>query len=104
MNPRKYQFKQGTGGAAIAVKITPRAKKNEISEVLEDGTVKIKLTAAPVEGKANQELVAFLADFFKLPASKIEIVAGQTSRNKLIAIAGLDPQTVQTKILAALSR
>ena len=102
MSARKHQFRNSTGGAAITVKVTPRAKKNEIAGVLDDGTVKIKLTAAPVDGKANQALTEFLADFLKIPAARIEIVAGQTSRDKLIAISGLDPLTVQERILAAL--
>jgi uncharacterized protein len=104
MNTRAHQFQNGTSGAAIAVKVTPRAKKNEITGILEDGTVKIKLTAPPVEGQANQALVKYLAEFLKIAPSEVEIVAGSTSRDKLVAISGLDPHTVQEKILAGLPK
>jgi uncharacterized protein (TIGR00251 family) len=104
MNTRNHDFQNGTSGAAIAVKVTPRAKKNEITGILEDGTVKIKLTAPPVEGQANQALIKFLADFLKIAPMDVEIVAGSTSRDKLVAISGLDPNTVQHKILASLAK
>jgi uncharacterized protein len=100
MNTRAHQFQHGTSGAAIAVKVTPRAKKNEITGIMEDGTVKIKLTAPPVEGQANQALIKFLAEFLKISTSEIEIVAGATSRDKLVAISGLDPQAVTERIKA----
>jgi uncharacterized protein len=104
MNTRTPNFQHGTSGAAIAVKVTPRAKKNEITGVMDDGTVKIKLTAPPVEGQANQALVKFLADFFKIPQTNVEIVAGQSSHDKLVAISGLDPQAVQEKIMGKLAK
>jgi uncharacterized protein (TIGR00251 family) len=103
-NTRKVKFQHGTSGAAIAVKVTPRAKKNELTGVTEDGTVKIKVTAPPVDGQANQALVKFLAEFFDIPQSNVEIIAGQTSRDKLIAISSVDPQVVQDMILVALAK
>ena len=53
----KYKFSDGKKGSALPVRVTPRASKNEIVEVLSDQTVKIRLTAPPVEGKANVELI-----------------------------------------------
>jgi hypothetical protein len=100
---REYHFHEGKAGAALAIRVTPRAKRNEIIEVQADGTVKIHLTAPPVEGKANQALIEFLAEVLDIPTSKIEIIAGTSGRNKLISILGMDAQTVQQKILAKLS-
>jgi hypothetical protein len=93
----------GKKGAALAVRVTPRSSKNEISEVLSDGTVKVRLTAPPVEGKANAALVAFLAEVIGVPASSIEIVAGETGRDKLVSILDMDPSTVHQRILQHLS-
>ncbi|MFZ2189313.1 MAG: DUF167 domain-containing protein [Candidatus Magasanikiibacteriota bacterium] len=70
----------------ITVKITPRSSKNEIGETMSDGTIKIKLKAPPVDGEANKELIKFLSAEWKIPKSKIKIVKGQTSRNKIIEI------------------
>jgi uncharacterized protein (TIGR00251 family) len=67
-------------GAALAVRVTPRASKNRIVEVLGDGTVKIQLTAPPVDGEANAKLIAFLAAVLDISKSRIEIVAGATGR------------------------
>jgi uncharacterized protein len=73
----------------IKVKLTPRASKNEITGIMDDGTIKIRLTAPPVDGKANQALLVFLADVLTLASSKIRIISGQTSHTKLISVSGL---------------
>ncbi|NMC12126.1 MAG: DUF167 domain-containing protein, partial [Chloroflexi bacterium] len=52
MITREYKFHSGRFGAAIAVRVIPRARKNEISTIMQDGAIKIKLTAPPVGGKA----------------------------------------------------
>ena len=104
MDTRKHHFHHGTTGAAITVRVSPRANRNEVTDVMTDGTIKIRLTAPPVEGQANAALIHFLADLLGVSATKIEIVAGQTGKEKLVAISGLDPQTVQDKILAAIPK
>lgn len=103
MPKRKYAMHGGQKGSALAIRVTPRASKNEISEILSDGTVKIRLTAPPVEGKANAALIAFLAEVIGVPQSKIEIVAGETGRDKLVSILDMDPTTVHQRILQHLS-
>jgi uncharacterized protein len=103
MNRYKFRLHGGDKGAALAIRVTPRASKNEISEVMSDGTVRIRLTAPPVGGKANEALVVFLADVLGVPRSKIEIVAGETGRDKLVSILGLDAETVHARILQHLA-
>lgn len=93
----------GKKGAAIAVRVTPRASKNEIAEILNDGTIKIRLTAPPVDGKANEALIAFLADIFGVNTSKLDIVAGFSGRDKLITVMDLSPEEVHGKIIAHLT-
>lgn len=92
----------GRRGSALAIRVTPRARKNEISEILSDGTIKIRLTAPPVEGKANKALVDFLSEVLDTSPSNIEIVAGASSRNKLVSILDMDSETTNEKILAQL--
>ncbi len=95
---REFKFHSGRFGAAIAVRVSPRASKNEISEIMKDGTIKIKLTTPPVDGKANQALIEFLSELLGIPPSKFEIVMGSTNRNKLIAIEGIDAEMLQKRI------
>lgn len=99
MDSRKYKLHNGMKGSALAIRVTPRASSNQIVEILTDGTVKIRLTAPPVEGKANEELIRFLSKILDVAPSRIEIVAGATGRDKLVSILDLDVDEVQKKIL-----
>lgn len=99
MSGRKYHLHDGKKGAALAVRVTPRASRNEIVEVTSDGTVRIRLTAPPVEGRANEALVGFLSKILDVAPSRIEIVAGATGRDKLVAILDLDAETVHARII-----
>jgi hypothetical protein len=75
-------------GFRITVQITPNAKKSEVIGVLDDA-LKIRLQAQPIEGKANEALVRFLADVLDLPKSAVSITHGHTNKRKIIdLIAG----------------
>jgi uncharacterized protein (TIGR00251 family) len=103
MSERKYHLHSGQKGSALAVRVTPRASRNEIAEILNDGTVRVRLTAPPVEGRANEALREFLSEIIGVPRSKIEIVAGATGRDKLVSILDMDAETVHRKILEHLA-
>jgi uncharacterized protein (TIGR00251 family) len=100
---RNFKLHNGKMGAAITVRITPRTAKNEITEILNDGTVKIRLTAPPVEGRANQGLIDFLAEVLNIKPARIEIISGLTSRDKIVSIMDMTPEEVQTRILQHIS-
>ncbi len=104
VNKRKFDLHDGKTSAAITVRVTPRTAKNEIHDILDDGTVKIRLTAPPVEGKANKELIKFLSSVLDIPPSSIEILAGQTSHDKLVSILNLRSEEVQLRILKHLEK
>ncbi|MGI9104426.1 MAG: DUF167 domain-containing protein [Terriglobales bacterium] len=89
--------KDTASGALFAVKIHPRAKKNAITGVLGDA-LKLSLTAPPVEGRANAACIEFLAELLNLPRSSITIAAGESSRNKVIRVAGLTAAEVQRRL------
>jgi uncharacterized protein len=74
--------------AVLAVRIQPRASKNEIVR-REGGGIKIRLTAPPVDGAANEALVRFLADALGIPRSQVEIVSGHTARDKVVRVSGI---------------
>jgi len=82
----------------LKVRVTPRARKNEISEFLPDGTIKIRLTAPPVEGKANKSLIKILSSILDIPRSNIEIVSGLKGRNKIIRVIGMDQKSINRRI------
>lgn len=69
----------------INLRVIPRAKQNKIT-VDPDGTLRIHITAAPVDGAANTAVVKMLAEYLGVPKSQIKIVRGDTSRTKIIEI------------------
>jgi uncharacterized protein (TIGR00251 family) len=99
MKEREFHMHDGKTGSAITVRITPRASRNEISEILGDGTIKVRLTASPGEEATNKALVAFLAQVLEVKQSQVEIVAGSTGIDKLVTITDMDKAEVQERIL-----
>jgi hypothetical protein len=99
MPQRSFRLHDGKVGSALAVRVTPRASRNEVVEVMSDGTVRIRITASPVDGEANEKLVSFLAEVLKVPRSRVEIVAGLSGRDKLISVLGMDATTVHKRIV-----
>jgi uncharacterized protein len=74
-------------GCMLTVRAHPGARKNGVTGIHADA-VKIALTAPPVDGKANEALIAFLAEALRLPRARITLVAGVTSRTKMLHITG----------------
>ena len=69
----------------IYVRVTPRAGKNEVLKI-SDGEYKVKVTAPPEKGKANEAVVNLLADYFGVPKSSISIIGGKSTKTKIIDI------------------
>lgn len=79
-------------GIVVNLRISPNAKKNEI---IKDGEIiKVKITALPIDGKANKALVEYLSKNFKIPKTSIEILKGETSKEKTILFKTLDEEKV----------
>lgn len=101
---RPFRLHEGKRGAALTVRVTPRARRTEIAGVMDDGTLRVRVTAPPVEGKANAALVRLLAEVLQVRANRIEIIAGQTGLDKILSILDLTPEEVQTRIQAWMDR
>jgi uncharacterized protein (TIGR00251 family) len=86
-----------SAGATFRVKVHPRAKKNAITGEVGDA-LKLALTAPPVEGRANEACIAFFAEFLNVPRSSVTIAAGESSRNKVIRIAGMTAAEVEARL------
>ena len=84
----------------LAVKVQPRASKNEIGEVLGD-ELKIKVTAPPVDAAANEALVRFLAEKLDCPGRSVQLVRGQTSRHKIVLVHGMAAADVVARLLGS---
>ena len=90
-------FHESAVGVSFAVKVQPRAKKNAVVGELGDA-LKISLTAPPIEGRANDACVEFLADLLKVPRASVSIAAGETSRRKVIRVAGVSAKEVRERL------
>lgn len=69
----------------LRIKVQPRASKDEIAEIL-GNSLKIRITAPPIDGKANQHLLDYLAKLFKVAKSRITLLSGETGREKRVSI------------------
>lgn len=89
-------------GLRFPATIQPRASRNEIAEI-HNNRLKLKLTSPPVDGAANKLCLKILAKAFGLPASRISIVTGLTSRQKVIQFEGMDETEFRKKLDSLLS-
>lgn len=83
--------------ARLNVRLTPRASRAEVRGFTGD-TLHVRVTAAPVDGKANDALIRLLAGRLEVPRGAIRVVAGQTAREKLLAIDGLTPEELRRRL------
>lgn len=84
-------------GASLAVRLQPRAKKSAILGEL-DGALKLAVTAPPIEGRANEACIRFLAELLNVARSSVTIAAGASSRNKVVRIEGLTAEQVRARL------
>ena len=87
--------------ARITVKVHPRARRTALAGRLGDAW-KLSLAAPPVDGKANEECVRFLADFAGVPRARVRIVTGLTSRIKVVEIEGVPQEDLERRLGASL--
>jgi uncharacterized protein len=103
MSDTKHSFHGGKRGAAIAVRVIPRSARNEIAEVMSDGSVKIRLKSPSDDKKLNTTLISFLSGILGVSDSKIEIIGGASSHSKLVSVLDIDSGTAQELIIQNIS-
>jgi len=96
---RVFELNEKDGAVTIKVKVQPRAPRTEIVGE-HAGTLKLRVAAPPVDGKANEECRRFLAKLFGVSATSVEIISGETSRDKVIRIRSISAR----RVLEALGR
>ena len=88
-------------GCVLSVRAHPGAKRNAINGI-HDGALKVSLTTPPTDGRANEALIAFLAEKLRLPKARVALVSGQTNRSKVLRITGLNAVEVRALLSADL--
>lgn len=86
------------GGVRLHLFIQPKASRNEVVGP-HNGEIKIKLSAPPVDGKANEELIEFLSKIFSVPKRQITLLKGETNRHKTVEIANVSPDEAEKLLL-----
>ena len=94
-------IKETVDGLIIKIKIVPNSSKNDI--IHEDGFIKVKVTAQPIENKANKAIIEFFSKSFKIPKSNIEIVKGELSKEKTLLLKTKD-ETKRQNIISRLTK
>jgi uncharacterized protein (TIGR00251 family) len=97
LSPSPSFLRQQPDGVLLAVKLQPRASKNEIGEPL-GNELRIKVTAPPVDSAANEALIRLLAEVLNCPRNRVELVRGATSRHKVVMLHGLTVEDL-TRVL-----
>ena len=87
-------FKASNGAVTLAVQVVPRARKNQVAGV-EGDAIKIRLSVPPVEKKANDALIGFLADVVGVARAQIEIVMGHRARRKFVRVRGITSRQIE---------
>jgi hypothetical protein len=106
LDPNASFLRDHSDGCSLAVRVQPGSRQNAITGVYgqaAESQLKIALKAPPIEGRANEALIAFLADFFGLPRSAVSITHGQSGRLKLVILRALKTADAQARIRTALS-
>lgn len=85
-------------GTRLTLQVVPRAGRTEFAGAYGDEALRLRLAAPPVDGKANRELMRFLAEELDVPVASVMIVGGQTGRHKVVHITGLTPHEVSTRL------
>ena len=90
--------RSASGGCTISVRVHPGAKRNAITGT-HDGALKISLTTPPTDGRANQALIAFLAERLNIPRASIDLIAGATSRSKTLRLTGITAEEAESRLV-----
>ncbi|MEO7083343.1 MAG: DUF167 domain-containing protein [Gemmatimonadaceae bacterium] len=98
-----FQVREIDGRVRFLVRVQPRASRNEVVGAHGDA-VKIRLTAPPVDGAANDKLVIFLSELLAVGRHSIMIVSGETSRSKLIEVSGITERAVRSAFSGAVAK
>ena len=96
-NPETQFARDLPDGCTVSVRVHPGAKKDAVTGT-HAGAVKIALSAPPADGRANEALIAFVAEQLNLPRARVALVSGASSRSKVLRITGKSAAEVQAAL------
>jgi uncharacterized protein (TIGR00251 family) len=85
-------------GSLLRVRVQPRAARTAIGDWRQDGTLTVRVTAPPVDGRANAAVGALLAAALDMPAAAVTVVHGERGRDKLVRVTGLTPAEIRRRL------
>ena len=91
--------RETSAGAVFHIRVVPRASRREVAGVQGDA-LKLRITAAPVEGKANEECIRLLSELLGVKKAQVTIIAGHTARTKTVSVEGLKAADITAFISA----
>ena len=100
---KDYITPSGDNACRISIHAVPRASKTEIVG-MQGTSLKLRLQAPPVDGKANKAICKYLAEFFDIPARNVSLIVGETGREKIFQLVGITVEAVREKISAVLKK
>ncbi|MHB9096435.1 MAG: DUF167 domain-containing protein [Syntrophales bacterium] len=92
-------IRETSAGAVFRIRVVPRASRRECAGV-QDDALKLRITAAPVEGRANEECIRLLAEVLGVKKAQVTIIAGHTARAKTVSVAGRTAAEIAALIAA----
>jgi uncharacterized protein len=90
-------LRETPGGALLSVRVIPRARRSELAGRRGDALL-VRLAAPPVDGAANAALIEWLSDLFEMPRTRVTIVAGERSRDKVVRLDGVTPAHARLRL------
>ena len=93
-------YTETTDGVILNVRAQPRSSRTGVDGLFGDDAVKVRIRAAPVDGKANKELIETLADAFDLPKSAVVFKGGESSKTKRLLLTGISVARVRAVVEA----
>lgn len=103
MGNQRSPYRAAPDGVTVALRVAPRSGRNRIEGTVEDAdgavALKVAVTAAPEDGKANDAVIALLARAWRVPKGSMRVVQGATARRKLLHVAG-DPAALMARLTA----
>ena len=92
-------IRRTSAGIVFTVRVLPRSSHPGIAG-LQEGALKVRIAAPPVDGKANEACLQLIAEVLGIKKGQVTLLAGHTSRNKTVAVAGISPERLQRCIAA----
>ncbi|HET7479727.1 MAG TPA: DUF167 domain-containing protein [Rubrobacteraceae bacterium] len=94
---------QTKDGAQVTLRVSPGARESAVTGTYGESALKVRVAAPPVDGKANEETLRYLAKLLGLPRSRVEILRGSSGRDKVVLVRGVDPEGVRRALSSAIA-